>query len=161
MDERLESPKQLATRAGISERQARALIRSGKIEHVKIGERIYVPEGAYGRFLEGLKNLPPPSPSPEPLKPWSPPPMPSSRAGAGAAASARAQASLARLMEAAKLQEKLAREPRPPRHCKICNSEFVATNFWKRCCSEECARQARRGRARAKYRAARNRAKAS
>jgi hypothetical protein len=46
----LETPKQLAARVGLSERQIRSLISSGKLEHIYIGSRIR--EGAFESFLE-------------------------------------------------------------------------------------------------------------
>ena len=48
----LETPRQLAERAGISERQVRSLITSGRLAHVKIGGRVMVPAGAFELFLE-------------------------------------------------------------------------------------------------------------
>jgi hypothetical protein len=51
-DERLETPKQLAERIGLSTRQVRILLSDGRLEHVCIGARIMIPSGAYGRFLE-------------------------------------------------------------------------------------------------------------
>jgi len=50
-EERLETPKQLAMRVGISERQVRHLIQTRQIEHVMIGCRVHVPNGAWARFL--------------------------------------------------------------------------------------------------------------
>jgi|SRR6516162_3109244 excisionase family DNA binding protein len=50
-DERLETPKQLAKRVGISERQIRSLVQAGKLDHVMIGCRIHIPDGAFRRFL--------------------------------------------------------------------------------------------------------------
>jgi hypothetical protein len=38
LDDRLETPKQLAARVGISERQVRYLIQTHQLEHVMIGE---------------------------------------------------------------------------------------------------------------------------
>jgi excisionase family DNA binding protein len=51
MNERLETPKQLAKRVGISERQVRHLLASKQLEHVKIGCRVHIPDGAFSRFL--------------------------------------------------------------------------------------------------------------
>jgi hypothetical protein len=42
-DERLETPKQLAARVGLSERQIRELIRTRQLEYVQRGCRGYVP----------------------------------------------------------------------------------------------------------------------
>jgi len=52
VEERLETPKQLAARVGITERQVRHLIHTGQLEHVMIGSRVHIPLGAFGRFLE-------------------------------------------------------------------------------------------------------------
>src|SRR5262245_8008263 len=49
--ERLETPKQLAERVGISERKIRHLIHTKQLAHVMIGCRVLIPEGAFGRFL--------------------------------------------------------------------------------------------------------------
>jgi hypothetical protein len=49
--EQVETLKQLASRIGISERQARHLVNSGRLEHVRIGRRTYVPQGAWARFI--------------------------------------------------------------------------------------------------------------
>ena len=48
---RVETLKQLAERVGISLGQARHLICSGRLQHVRIGARILVPEGAWERFI--------------------------------------------------------------------------------------------------------------
>ena len=56
--ERLETPKQLATRVGLSERQVRHLIQTRQLEHVMIGCRIHIPVGAFTRFLEARSVLP-------------------------------------------------------------------------------------------------------
>jgi len=50
-DVRLETPKQLAARVGISERQVRYLIDAGELEFVRIGCRVHVPIKAFPRFL--------------------------------------------------------------------------------------------------------------
>jgi hypothetical protein len=55
-DVRLETPKQLAERVGLSERQVRHLIATYQLEHVKIGSRVHVPVGAFGRFVEANKR---------------------------------------------------------------------------------------------------------
>jgi excisionase family DNA binding protein len=57
-EERLETPKQLAARVGISERQVRHLIETRQIEHVMIGCRVHIPIGAFTRFIEAKKVLP-------------------------------------------------------------------------------------------------------
>lgn len=48
----LETPRQVAERAGISEGQVRYLIGSGRLEYVKIGSRLMIPAGAFERFIE-------------------------------------------------------------------------------------------------------------
>jgi excisionase family DNA binding protein len=48
----LETPKQLAARVGLRERQIRSLIDSGKLEFVMIGKRVHIPDGAFERFIE-------------------------------------------------------------------------------------------------------------
>lgn len=53
--ERLETPKQLAARVGITERQVRHLVQTGQIEHIMIGCRVHIPVGAFARFLEASK----------------------------------------------------------------------------------------------------------
>jgi excisionase family DNA binding protein len=58
MDERLETPKQLATRVGVTERKIRHLIRTRQIEHVWIGSRVHIPMGAFARFVEERKVEP-------------------------------------------------------------------------------------------------------
>src|SRR5262245_33992195 len=55
---RLETPKQLAARVGISERQVRHLIQTQQLEYVRIGCRTHIPMGAFSRFLESKKVLP-------------------------------------------------------------------------------------------------------
>jgi hypothetical protein len=57
-DERLETPKQLAGRVGITERQVRHLVQIRQLEHVPIGRRIFIPVGAFARFLEAKKVAP-------------------------------------------------------------------------------------------------------
>jgi excisionase family DNA binding protein len=51
-DERVETPKQLAARVNLSEKNIRRLIKSGELEHVMIGCRAHIPVGAFTRFLE-------------------------------------------------------------------------------------------------------------
>jgi hypothetical protein len=58
MDECLETPKQLAKRVGLTERKIRYLINTCQIEHVWIGSRVHVPQGAFGRFIEAKKVTP-------------------------------------------------------------------------------------------------------
>src|SRR5262249_4826283 len=55
LDDRLETPKQLALRVGISARQIRHLIQTRQLEHVMIGCRVHIPIGAFARFLEARK----------------------------------------------------------------------------------------------------------
>jgi len=43
MTDRLETPKQLAERAGVSERQIRNLIQNGELDSVPIGGRVFIP----------------------------------------------------------------------------------------------------------------------
>src|SRR5689334_22144082 len=57
-DERLETPKQLAARVGISERQVRHLVQTKQLEHVLIGCRVHIPGGAFSRFLKVKKVMP-------------------------------------------------------------------------------------------------------
>jgi hypothetical protein len=53
MTDRVETPKQLATRLeNVSERQIRNLIKSGELESVRIGGRIYVPADAWSLLVE-------------------------------------------------------------------------------------------------------------
>ena len=54
----LETPKQLAARVGLKERSIRALINSGRLEHVMIGCRVHIPAGAFERFIEANKVTP-------------------------------------------------------------------------------------------------------
>jgi excisionase family DNA binding protein len=51
MSDRLETPKQLAARVNISERQIRNLIRNGELEHVMIGCRVHIPADAWSQFI--------------------------------------------------------------------------------------------------------------
>src|SRR5262249_23570995 len=57
-DDRLETPKQLASRVGSSERQVRYLIETGQLEHVMIGCRVHIPVGAFARFIDARKVMP-------------------------------------------------------------------------------------------------------
>jgi excisionase family DNA binding protein len=52
MTDRVETPKQLAERVGVSEHQIRNLIRTGELESVPIGGRIYIPADAWALFIE-------------------------------------------------------------------------------------------------------------
>ena len=64
---RLETVRQLAERVGLKPRQIRWLIERGLLEHVKISARIYIPVGAWARYIvqntrvrscpEGTKDL--------------------------------------------------------------------------------------------------------
>src|SRR5262249_11373148 len=54
-NERLETPKQLAARVGISERQVRHLVQTRQLEHVIIGHRVHIPVGAFTRFLNATR----------------------------------------------------------------------------------------------------------
>jgi excisionase family DNA binding protein len=58
VDERLETPKQLAKRLGISERKVRWLLQSKQLEYVMIGCRAHIPEGAFRRFIAARKVAP-------------------------------------------------------------------------------------------------------
>jgi len=58
MEERLETPKQLAQRVGVTERKIRYLITTHQIEHVWIGSRVHIPVGAFARFVEERKVKP-------------------------------------------------------------------------------------------------------
>ena len=49
---RLETPKQLATRVGVSERQVRHLIQTRQLDFVQIGCRVHIPAGAWERFIK-------------------------------------------------------------------------------------------------------------
>jgi hypothetical protein len=48
-DDRVETPKQLAGRVGVSEYQIRRLVWTGKLEHIRIGVRDFIPSGAWPR----------------------------------------------------------------------------------------------------------------
>lgn len=56
--ERLETPKQLAARVGINERQVRHLVQTRQLEHVMIGSRVHIPAGSFGQFIEAKKVTP-------------------------------------------------------------------------------------------------------
>jgi excisionase family DNA binding protein len=57
-DERLETPKQLAARVGLTERQIRHLVETRQLEHVMIGCRVLIPVTAFANFLEAKKVKP-------------------------------------------------------------------------------------------------------
>jgi len=50
-DDRVETPKQVAERVGVSDYLIRQLIRTGELEHVRIGGRIFIPNGAWTRYV--------------------------------------------------------------------------------------------------------------
>jgi hypothetical protein len=53
----LETPKQLTTRSGLSEGQIRQLIKTGQLQHVRVGCRILIPTGALEKFVaEGTQE---------------------------------------------------------------------------------------------------------
>jgi excisionase family DNA binding protein len=58
MDERVETPKELAARVGVTEGKIRHLIHTRQIEHVWIGSRVHIPMGAWPRFIEAKKVKP-------------------------------------------------------------------------------------------------------
>lgn len=49
---RLETPKQLAARVNLSERQVRHLIQTRQLDYVKVGSRVHIPEDAWAKFIE-------------------------------------------------------------------------------------------------------------
>ena len=51
-DDRVDTPKQLADRVGVSEYLIKSLIRSGDLEHIQISSRIFIPTTAWPRYLE-------------------------------------------------------------------------------------------------------------
>ena len=51
-DDRVETPAQLAERVGVSKYQINKLIRDGKLEHLKICDRKYIPSGGWPRYVE-------------------------------------------------------------------------------------------------------------
>ena len=55
-DDRVETPKQLAERVGISEYHIRKLIRTDELEHVQIGGGKFIPSGAWPRYVEANKR---------------------------------------------------------------------------------------------------------
>jgi excisionase family DNA binding protein len=58
LNERLETPKELAKRVGVSEGKIRHLLRTKQLEHVMIGSRVHIPEGAFRRFLSVRTVMP-------------------------------------------------------------------------------------------------------
>jgi hypothetical protein len=50
--DRVETPKELADRVGLSEYQIKQLIRTGELEHVPVCGRKFIPSGAWPRYLE-------------------------------------------------------------------------------------------------------------
>src|SRR5262249_1186734 len=58
LEDRLETPKQLAAHVGLSERQVRHLIQTRQLEHVMIGCRVHIPIGAFARFLSARSVVP-------------------------------------------------------------------------------------------------------
>ena len=56
--ERLETPRQLADRVGLSERQVRHLIQTRQLEYVMVGSRIHIPGGAFARFVDANRVTP-------------------------------------------------------------------------------------------------------
>jgi hypothetical protein len=55
-DKRLETPKQLAKRGGISERQVRHLIQTGQLDCVMIGCRVFIPVDEWPRFIAAKRG---------------------------------------------------------------------------------------------------------
>lgn len=90
-DERLETPKQLAARVGLTERQVRHLIQSRQIEHVMIGCRVLIPVGAFANFLEAKKVRPCPDATKDHDSAGSKSALASMSSGPNAAAAASAQ----------------------------------------------------------------------
>ena len=58
INEGVEAPKQLAKRVGITERQVRYPLQRGDLDHVMIGSRIHIPDGAFRRFLASRMETP-------------------------------------------------------------------------------------------------------
>jgi hypothetical protein len=52
----VETPKQLATRVGVSEYRIKKLIEADQLEHILIVKRVHIPFGAWGRFIEANKR---------------------------------------------------------------------------------------------------------
>ena len=55
-DDRLETPKQLAKRVGISEGQVRQLLRTGQLGYVMIGSRFHIPMDEWPRFIAATRG---------------------------------------------------------------------------------------------------------
>jgi excisionase family DNA binding protein len=89
--ERLETPKQLAARIGLTERQVRHLIQTRQIEHVMIGCRVLIPVGAFAKFLETKKVRPCPDATKDHDSVGSKSALASMSSGPNAAAAASAQ----------------------------------------------------------------------
>ena len=51
-DDRVETPAQLAARVGVSKYQINKLICAGKLEHIQICGRKFVPSGGWPRYVE-------------------------------------------------------------------------------------------------------------
>ena len=58
-DDSLETPKQLAARVGLKDRQIRRLIAIGQLESVQVGCRKYIPRSAWPRFLSKAEMVKP------------------------------------------------------------------------------------------------------
>jgi hypothetical protein len=48
----LEHLPRFCRRVGLSEHMAKKLIREGRLEHIIVGNRIHIPNGAFERFVE-------------------------------------------------------------------------------------------------------------
>lgn len=48
----LETPRQLSERSGLSVGQIRTLIRTGRLDCVRVGCRDFIPDGAFEKFVE-------------------------------------------------------------------------------------------------------------
>jgi hypothetical protein len=57
-NEKVETPRQIARRVGLSEGKIRHLIRTGRIDHLWIGSRVFIPPGAWARFVAENKGRP-------------------------------------------------------------------------------------------------------
>ena len=90
VSDRLETPKQLAARVGLTERQVRHLITSGQIEYVEIGKRILLPVTAFANFLAAKKVKPCHAETKDHASAGSPSAMVSTSAGPNTAAAASA-----------------------------------------------------------------------
>jgi hypothetical protein len=54
----LETPKQLSERSGLSVGQIRTLMRTGRLECVRVGCRDFIPAGAFEKFIEEGRKKP-------------------------------------------------------------------------------------------------------